>query len=89
MIIFLSSWLWKIRQPIISEVLNDGVLPELNSHLMSGFPLPLIHGFSLQNAEVDYSDSTITVCSDVAYREDDEILKKFSFSNIFAFHMVQ
>lgn len=78
-----------VIEPIISEVLKDGLLPELNSHLMSGFPLPLIHGFSLQNAEVNYSDSMITVCSDVAYREDNEILKKFSFSNIFAFHMVQ
>ena len=80
--------MWKILQPVISEVLKDVLLPELNSHLMSGFPLPLVHGFTLQNAEIDYSDSMITVCSDVAYREDMELLKKSSLSNIFAFHMV-
>ncbi|GAB4846084.1 hypothetical protein Ancab_025082 [Ancistrocladus abbreviatus] len=57
-------------QPVISTVLKTVLLPRLNSHLMHGFPLPLFHGIELQNAEIFYTKSKITVCSDAAYAEN-------------------
>ncbi|KNA22489.1 hypothetical protein SOVF_033760, partial [Spinacia oleracea] len=73
-------------EPIISEVLKDVLLPHLNLFLIKGFPLPLIHGFTLKDAEIVYSDSMITVCSDVSFTEDNHLLAKYqSISDIFSF----
>jgi hypothetical protein len=44
-------------------------VPHANAHLAKGFPLPIIHGFTVQNAEIIFSTSKITVCGDVAFRE--------------------
>ncbi|KAH9607227.1 hypothetical protein KSS87_021291 [Heliosperma pusillum] len=77
-----------VIEPMISEVLKDGLLPQLNLRLMKGFPLPLIHGFKLRDAKVVYADSAITVCSDVVFVEDLQFSTKYSFKNIFNFGLV-
>ncbi|GAV85862.1 LBP_BPI_CETP domain-containing protein/LBP_BPI_CETP_C domain-containing protein [Cephalotus follicularis] len=56
-----------LLQPILSNVLKTVVLPYVNLHIMRGFPLPLPHGFTLQNAEILSADSKIKVCSDVGF----------------------
>ncbi|KAK9285155.1 hypothetical protein L1049_024341 [Liquidambar formosana] len=56
-------------QPVVWTVIQTVFLPYANSHLGKGFPLPIIHGFTLQNAEITWSDSRIMVCSDVAFTE--------------------
>ncbi|KMT12829.1 hypothetical protein BVRB_4g089210 [Beta vulgaris subsp. vulgaris] len=74
-------------KPVISEVLDDVLLPRLNQLLVQGFPLPLIHGFTVEDAEIVYSDSVITVCSDVAFAEDYKLPAKYSISDIFPFRL--
>lgn len=61
----------ELVQPVIEEVIETVLLPRLNSHLMRGFPLPLIHGFSLQNADIIYSEPAIMVSGDVVYVDSD------------------
>ncbi|KAB1208762.1 hypothetical protein CJ030_MR6G024798 [Morella rubra] len=54
-------------QPVMWTLIQTVFLPYANSHLAKGFPLPIIHGFTLQNAEIICSESRIMVCSDVSY----------------------
>lgn len=56
-------------QPVVWTVIETVVLPNVNSHLAKGFPLPIIHGFTLENAEIVLSNSDVNVCSDVAFTE--------------------
>ncbi|KAJ6845178.1 putative BPI/LBP family protein [Iris pallida] len=48
--------------------LNTVFMPIINSHLRKGFPLPIVHGFTLQNAYILNSSSKMVVCSDVIFR---------------------
>ncbi|TXG64734.1 hypothetical protein EZV62_011728 [Acer yangbiense] len=54
-------------QPIMWTAIQTVFLPYLNAHLGQGFPLPIIHGFTLKNGEIICSNSGITICSDVMY----------------------
>lgn len=54
-----------VLQPVMWTIIETVFLPYANSHLAKGFPLPIIHGFTLQNAEIVCSNATIEVCSDV------------------------
>ncbi|KAI3769604.1 hypothetical protein L6452_00713 [Arctium lappa] len=56
-------------QPLMWTLIETVFVPYANARLGNGFPLPIIHGFTLQNAEIVSSDSRITVCSDVTYQE--------------------
>lgn len=56
-------------QPVIWTMIETVFLPYVNARLGIGFPLPIISGFMLENAEIISSDSSITVCSDVSYKE--------------------
>lgn len=56
-----------LLQPVIFALLETVFIPYVNLHLMRGFPLPLIHGFSLQNAEIHYTESKIMTCSNLLY----------------------
>ncbi|XP_059452056.1 putative BPI/LBP family protein At1g04970 [Corylus avellana] len=56
-------------QPVMWTIIQTVFLPYANSHLGKGFPLPIIHGFTLHNALIICSDSRIIVCGDVAYKE--------------------
>lgn len=69
-------------QPIVWTLIQTVALPYANSHLSKGFPLPIIHGFTLQNAEISLSSSRITVCSDVVFTEAEPhklILKSLTY----------
>ncbi|KAJ4848468.1 hypothetical protein Tsubulata_032227 [Turnera subulata] len=56
-------------QPVMWTVIQTVFLPYANARLGQGFPLPIIHGFTLQNAEIIFSSSKVTVCSDLAFTE--------------------
>ncbi|KAK1561067.1 hypothetical protein Q3G72_034038 [Acer saccharum] len=55
-------------QPIMWTAIQTVFLPYVNAHLGQGFPLPIIHGFTLKNGEIICSNSGITICSDVTYK---------------------
>lgn len=59
-------------QPVMWTLIETVFVPYANARLGNGFPLPIIQGFMLQNAEIISSDSRITVCSDVFYQESFE-----------------
>ncbi|CAO2812804.1 unnamed protein product [Amaranthus hypochondriacus] len=58
-------------QPVIWTVVETVFVPYVNARLWRGFRLPMIHGFTLQNAKTSYVDSGIIVCSDVSYSDSD------------------
>lgn len=60
-------------QPVMWTIIETVFLPYANSHLAKGFPLPIIHGFTLQNAEIVCSNANIEVCSDVAFTDSFDI----------------
>ncbi|KAK6229788.1 hypothetical protein SCA6_018739 [Theobroma cacao] len=74
---FTSSLKWSnignlhmhLVQAVMSTILRTFFVPYLNLHLGKGFPLPLPHGFTLQNAEIILQDSRVTVCSDVRFTD--------------------
>ncbi|KAM3696304.1 hypothetical protein ACJW30_06G030000 [Castanea mollissima] len=55
-----------LLQPVMSTILKTVFLPYVNSHLRRGFPLPILHGFTLQDAEIVCTDSMVIVYSDLA-----------------------
>ncbi|RDX95526.1 putative BPI/LBP family protein [Mucuna pruriens] len=57
-------------QSVTSTVLKTILIPYLNSQLMRGIPLPILNGFSLENARILYAPPWITVCSDVSFLGD-------------------
>ncbi|CAH8287031.1 unnamed protein product [Eruca vesicaria subsp. sativa] len=61
-----------LLQPIVWTVIQTVFVPYANDHLEKGFPLPIIHGFTLENAEIICTSSEITVCSDVAYLDSSQ-----------------
>ncbi|MQM00661.1 hypothetical protein Taro_033398 [Colocasia esculenta] len=56
-------------QGVMRVFLNNVFIPYVNTRLRRGFPLPIIHGFALQNASILYSDSRIVVCTDLMFTE--------------------
>lgn len=56
-------------QPLMWTLIQTVFVPNANTHLAKGFPLPIIHGFTVQNAEIILSRSKITVCGDVEFGE--------------------
>ena len=68
-----SDVFFYLLQPVMWTLVKTVVIPYANSYLGKGFPLPIIHGFTLQNAEIMFSSSKVTVCSDVAYSESDNL----------------
>ncbi|KAG5232034.1 BPI/LBP family protein [Salix suchowensis] len=55
--------------PLMWTLIQTVFVPNANTHLAKGFPLPIIHGFTVQNAEIIFSRSKITVCGDVVFGE--------------------
>ncbi|KAK6947002.1 Lipid-binding serum glycoprotein, C-terminal [Dillenia turbinata] len=54
-------------QAAISRIINNIIVPLLNFYLERGHPLPTIRGMTFQNAEILCTNSTIMICSDVAF----------------------
>ncbi|KAL9316175.1 hypothetical protein ACSQ67_017176 [Phaseolus vulgaris] len=63
-------------QPVVWTLIETVFLPHANTRLSKGLPLPILHGFILQNAEIILSTSRLAVCSDVAFTESN---KRFSY----------
>ena len=61
-----KTWVFFL-QGVIRVFLNNVVVPVVNSRLRTGFPLPMIRGFTLENASISSLDSRIDVCSDLAF----------------------
>lgn len=54
-------------QGVVRVFLKTVLMPLVNSHLRRGFPLPIIHGFTIKDADILISSSKVAVCSDVLY----------------------
>ncbi|GMG98724.1 hypothetical protein Nepgr_000564 [Nepenthes gracilis] len=59
----------RLIQPVVWTLIQTVFLPFANTRLGKGFPLPIIRGFTLENAGISFSNSSIVVCSDVAYEK--------------------
>ncbi|KAI4306159.1 hypothetical protein L6164_029460 [Bauhinia variegata] len=68
-------------QPVMSVILRTVFLPYVNLHLRNGFPLPVLHGFTLQNAHIFYTEPWITVCSDVTFSGHDSLPQLPAYSD--------
>ncbi|KAL5126645.1 putative BPI/LBP family protein [Glycine soja] len=64
-------------QPVVWTLIETVFLPYANARLSKGLPLPIIHGFTLQNAEIILSTSRIAVCSDVAFADSNKRFLQF------------
>ncbi|KAL6136989.1 hypothetical protein ACLB2K_062284 [Fragaria x ananassa] len=58
-------------QPVVWTGIQTVFVPYVNKHLGKGIPLPIVHGFTIQNGELLCSDSRIMVCSDMTYEPSD------------------
>ncbi|URE35551.1 BPI LBP family protein [Musa troglodytarum] len=56
-------------QGVMRVFLNTVFVPYVNTHLRRGFPLPIVHGFTLQHADILTANSIMIVCSDVAFNK--------------------
>lgn len=63
----LTLQLCQYLQSLMSTSLKTVVLPYLNFHLKRGLPLPIIDGFTFQNANILYAHPWIAACSDVSF----------------------
>ena len=62
-------------QAAMSTVIDTVFLPYLNLHLAKGFPLPVLPGFTLENAEIICRNSQVMVCSDVVHTGEYDLYK--------------
>ncbi|KAK8487406.1 hypothetical protein V6N13_141351 [Hibiscus sabdariffa] len=67
----------QLVQAAISTILKTFFMPYLNLHLRDGFPLPLPHGFTLQNAEIIQLDSRVMVRSDLSYKDRYDLSSRY------------
>ncbi|QCE01423.1 lipopolysaccharide-binding protein [Vigna unguiculata] len=67
-------------QPVVWTLIETVFLPHANTRLSKGLPLPIVHGFILQNAEIILSTSRLAVCSDVAFTTESNKRFPISFS---------
>jgi lipopolysaccharide-binding protein len=61
-------------QGVIRVFLNTVAMPYLNSHLGSGFILPVVHGFTLKDVNVITSGEQLTLCSDITFTNRSTLL---------------
>ncbi|GAV62410.1 LBP_BPI_CETP domain-containing protein/LBP_BPI_CETP_C domain-containing protein [Cephalotus follicularis] len=73
-----------IIKPVIWTIIQTVFLPYVNAHLTKGFPLPIIRGFTLKNAEVICSNSKVTVCSNLAYSDLSNLYRFQKQHNLFS-----
>ncbi|XP_031286539.1 putative BPI/LBP family protein At1g04970 isoform X1 [Pistacia vera] len=66
----------QLVQSVMSTLLKTVFMPYVNLHLLRGFPLPIVRGFSIRNADIFYIDSRVVICSDVAFTEQTEFYQQ-------------
>nr|AFK49298.1 unknown [Medicago truncatula] len=59
-----------VIQSLSPTALKTVLIPYLNSQLKRGIPLPILNGFTLENARIFYTPPWIAVCSDVTFLGD-------------------
>lgn len=64
-------------RPVMWTIIQTVVVPYANAHLGKGFPLPIIHGFTVENAEIVFSESVVSVCCDVTYSDSNNLIGSF------------
>lgn len=57
-------------QPVVKTLVKTTLLPNANAYLQKGLPLPIVHGFMLQNTELVSSNSSIMVCTDMLWTKE-------------------
>ncbi|KAL5729775.1 hypothetical protein ACHQM5_002676 [Ranunculus cassubicifolius] len=55
---------------VVWSFLKTVATPYINSQLRKGFPLPIVRGFTLDNADVALQNSVVTICSDVVFKDN-------------------
>ncbi|KAJ0101162.1 hypothetical protein Patl1_04132 [Pistacia atlantica] len=66
----------QLVQSVVSTLLKTVFMPYVNLRILRGFPLPIVRGFSLRNADIFYIDSRVVICSDVAFTEQIEFYQQ-------------
>ncbi|KAF6144973.1 hypothetical protein GIB67_013324 [Kingdonia uniflora] len=61
-------------QSVTRTFIKTVALPYANLRLTKGFPLPILRGFTLQNAEILCSYSKILICSDVEFNRESDLM---------------
>ncbi|OVA10069.1 Lipid-binding serum glycoprotein [Macleaya cordata] len=56
-------------QSVMRTFLRTIALPYINLKLREGLPLPILRGFTLQNADILCTNSRILICSDVVFTD--------------------
>lgn len=56
-------------QTVMWTFLKTVATPYVNSRLSKGFPLPIIRGFTLENAVIVLYDSMVSICSDLVFED--------------------
>ena len=51
----------------MKTTLKNIIIPLLNYRLQNGFPIPVIPGVVLTDAEITYDDQYLLICTDVEY----------------------
>ncbi|KAG6522753.1 hypothetical protein ZIOFF_019905 [Zingiber officinale] len=64
-------------QGVVRVFLNTVFLPYVNLQLRQGFPLPIIKGFTLQNANILTTSSVMVVCSDLVFNKSISLFSSF------------
>lgn len=54
-------------QATVRTLVQELVLPLINLNLKSGFPIPMVAGVEVENADLRYEDGYLLVCTDIHY----------------------
>ncbi|EXB81102.1 Putative BPI/LBP family protein [Morus notabilis] len=59
----------RLTKFVMSIILKTVILPYVNSNLQKGLPVPIVEGFTLENAEISCTDTELVISSDVSFVE--------------------
>uniref|UniRef100_A0A803QCE2 Lipid-binding serum glycoprotein C-terminal domain-containing protein n=1 Tax=Cannabis sativa TaxID=3483 RepID=A0A803QCE2_CANSA len=60
----------RLVQSVMSALLRTVVLPYVNLQLWKGMPLPILRGFTVENAEIScMNDTKLVICGDVSFAQ--------------------
>lgn len=54
-------------QATVRTLVQEFVLPLINLNLKSGFPIPMIAGVEIEDADLRYEDGYLLICTNVHY----------------------
>ncbi|KAF4395911.1 hypothetical protein G4B88_028081 [Cannabis sativa] len=71
----------RLFQSVMSALLRTVVLPYVNLQLWKGMPLPILRGFTVENAEIScMNDTKLVICGDVSFAEQWQLGTQFVLS---------